>query len=195
MSITKHLVDLMHGRIDLTTMPQKGTEFIIYLNFRLQQNQTRNRKYMFNKAALADQSKESEQITATPTDFSGKRILLVDDVLINREMARTILEMSGFTVEEAVNGKEAVKMVTAAAPGHYDVILMDIHMPEMDGYEATKLIRSSGDPSICEIPILAMTANVFDEDKRRTAAAGMNGHISKPIDVDHLLETLKQLLI
>ena len=85
-------------------------------------------------------------------------------------------------------------MVRNFPTGYYDVILMDIQMPVMDGYEATKLIRTLDDPGKCEIPILAMTANVFDEDKRRTAAAGMNGHLSKPIDIDHLLETLKQVL-
>lgn len=190
MSITKNLIDLMHGKIDLITVPKKGTEFILYLNFRLQQNQTRNKKNMFNAELSAAETTDKEAFV----DFTGKRILLVDDVLINREMARTILEMNNFTVEEAVNGEESVNMVRNAKPGYYDVILMDIQMPVMDGYEATKLIRTLDDPGRCEIPILAMTANVFDEDKRRTAAAGMNGHIAKPIDIDHLLKTLKQVL-
>ena len=184
MSIAKNLIDLMQGKIDLITIPKKGTEFIIYLNFKLQKNQSKSRK-------VASINPTTE---ATPVDFSGKRILLVDDVLINREMTRTILEMSHFTVEEATNGEEAVNMVRNFPTGYYDVILMDIQMPVMDGYEATKLIRTLDDPGKCEIPILAMTANVFDEDKRRTAAAGMNGHLSKPIDIDHLLETLKQVL-
>lgn len=184
MSITKNLIDLMQGKIDLITIPKKGTEFIIYLNFKLQKNQSKSRK-------VASINPTTE---ATPVDFSGKRILLVDDVLINREMTRTILEMNHFTVEEATNGEEAVNMVRNFPTGYYDVILMDIQMPVMDGYEATKLIRALDDHGKCEIPILAMTANVFDEDKRRTAAAGMNGHLSKPIDIDHLLETLKQVL-
>ncbi len=184
MSIAKNLIDLMQGKIDLITIPKKGTEFIIYLNFKLQKNQSKSRK-------VASINPTTE---ATPVDFSGKRILLVDDVLINREMTRTILEMNHFTVEEATNGEEAVNMVRNFPTGYYDVILMDIQMPVMDGYEATKLIRTLDDPGKCEIPILAMTANVFDEDKRRTAAAGMNGHLSKPIDIDHLLETLKQVL-
>lgn len=190
MAITKNLIDLMHGKIDLITVPKKGTEFIIHLNFRLQQNQTRKANTTFNLETKTDASVASSE----PKDFTGKRILLVDDVLINREMARTILEMNHFTVEEAVNGEEAVNMVRDAEPGHYDVILMDIQMPVMDGYESTKLIRTLDDPGRCEVPILAMTANVFDEDKRRTAAAGMNGHIAKPIDINHLLETLGQVL-
>lgn len=191
MAITKNLIDLMHGKIDLITVPKKGTEFILNLNFRLQQNQTKLKKNTFNSEIGAAGADETDN---TPIDFSGKRILLVDDVLINREMARTILEMNQFTVEEAVNGEDAVNMVKDANPGYYDVILMDIQMPVMDGYEATKLIRTLEDPGRCEVPILAMTANVFDEDKRRTAAAGMNGHIAKPIDIDHLLETLKQVI-
>ena len=190
MAITKNLIDLMHGKIDLITVPKKGTEFIIYHNFRLQQNQTRKANTTFNLETKTDASVTSSE----PKDFTGKRILLVDDVLINREMARTILEMNHFTVEEAVNGEEAVNMVRDAEPGYYDVILMDIQMPVMDGYESTKLIRTLDDPGRCEVPILAMTANVFDEDKRRTAAAGMNGHIAKPIDINHLLETLGQVL-
>lgn len=190
MAISKNLIDLMHGKIDLITVPKKGTEFIIHLNFRLQQNQTRKIKTTFN----SDSNVTETTVDTTPKDFTGKRILLVDDVLINREMARTILEMNHFMVEEAVNGEEAVNMVREAEPGHYDVILMDIQMPVMDGYESTKLIRTLDDPGRCEVPILAMTANVFDEDKRRTAAAGMNGHIAKPIDINHLIETLEQVL-
>ena len=190
MTIAKNLVDLMRGKIDLITVPRKGTEFIIDLNFRLQQNQKRSRKNLFNTMSAQAASKDSN----AAVDFSGKRVLLVDDVLINREMARTILEMNHFTVEEAENGEIAVKMISDAKSGYYDVILMDIQMPVIDGYEATKLIRAIDDPGRSEIPILAMTANVFDEDKRRTAAAGMNGHISKPIDIDRLMDTLKQIL-
>ena len=112
MSITKNLIDLMHGKIDLITVPKKGTEFILHLNFRLQQNQTRNKKNMLNAELSAAQTDNTEALV----DFTGKRILLVDDVLINREMARTILEMNNFTVEEAVNGEESVKMVRDAKP-------------------------------------------------------------------------------
>ena len=190
MAISKNLIDLMHGKIDLITVPKKGTEFILNLNFRLQQNQNR-RKTAFNKDI------QTEAVNGTDNrsvDFTGKRILLVDDVLINREMARTILEMNQFTVEEAVNGEEAVNMVRDAEPGYYDVILMDIQMPVMDGYESTKIIRSLEDAKKAEVPILAMTANVFDEDKRKSAAAGMNGHIAKPIDIDHLIATLTKVL-
>ena len=192
-SITKNIVELMHGKIDLITVPKKGTEFIISLNFRLQKNQNQSvRKNTFNGTVPV--SEESTHEDLATMDFTGKRILLVDDVDINREIARTLLEMHGFEIEEAVNGEEAVNMVIQAAADRYDVILMDIQMPVMDGYEATKVIRALDDEARAEIPVLAMTANVFDEDKRLSAAAGMNGHLSKPIDMDQLIAALKQVL-
>ncbi len=191
-SITKNIVELMHGKIDLITVPKKGTEFIISINFRLQKNQNSTvRKNTFTGTVPAAEESPSVE---SGINFEGKRILLVDDVEINREIARTLLEMHGFEIEEAVNGEEAVNMVIQSEADWYDVILMDIQMPVMDGYEATKVIRALDDETRAEIPILAMTANVFDEDKRLSAAAGMNGHLSKPIDIAQLIAALKQVL-
>lgn len=114
--------------------------------------------------------------------------------MLNREIALNLLTHSGFTVEWAENGEIAVNMVSAAEPGYYDLILMDIQMPVMDGYEATKKIRSLADPLRAGVPIVAMTANAFAEDRERSIAAGMNGHIAKPIDAAVLLSTIQRLL-
>lgn len=127
-------------------------------------------------------------------DFSGKRILLVEDNEFNREVAQEFLEMTGAEVESAVNGKDAVDKFTQAEAGRYDIILMDVQMPVMGGYEATRAIRASSHPDARSIPILAMTANAFNEDIAAALEAGMNDHISKPIDVKNLYGQLEKYL-
>lgn len=136
----------------------------------------------------------ASQETIRSVDFNGRRILLVDDNELNREIAVSILEMHGFLLDEAVDGQDAVEKLTAAGPGYYDVILMDVQMPVMNGYEATKTIRALEDTPLSKIPIIAMTANAFEEDKREALEVGMDGHIAKPIDVDILLDTLGKIL-
>ena len=130
---------------------------------------------------------------ATPVSFAGRRLLLVDDIEMNREIAVAVLEMNDFEVEEACDGTEAVEKVTTAEPGYYDAVLMDVQMPTMNGYEATRAIRASGSPN-AKIPIIAMTANAFDEDKKAALEAGMDGHVAKPIDVARLMEVLGGIL-
>ena len=125
--------------------------------------------------------------------FEGKRILLVEDNELNTEIAIEILNEYGFVVSTAENGQEAVEKVSAAEPGAYDLVLMDIQMPVMDGYEATRRIRALDDPQAASIPIVAMTANAFDEDKRSALKCGMNGFISKPIVLDEVIEALKDV--
>ena len=125
--------------------------------------------------------------------FEGSRLLLVDDIEMNREIAATVLEMSDFEVEQACDGTEAVEMVLNAAPGYYDAVLMDIQMPKMNGYEATQAIRGADNPN-ARVPIIAMTANAFDEDKKAALDAGMNGHVAKPIEVPTLLQVLSEVL-
>ena len=183
LAITKSLVELMGGTIEALTSPGSGTEIIIRVKFRL--------------ASEDDLKKEIEDRNSTAveeTDFSGKRLLLVEDNEINMEIARMILEQMGFLVETAANGKIAVDMVSAAGPGYYDAVLMDIQMPVMNGYEATKAIRALQDPQLAGIPILAMTANAFEEDVRATIDAGMQSHIAKPIDIGVLTDELRTIL-
>ena len=126
--------------------------------------------------------------------FAGKRLLLVEDNALNREIAMEILKEAGFLVDTAEDGAEAVERMKQAAPGQYDLILMDIQMPRMDGYEATRRIRALPDPRKADVPIFAMTANAFEEDRQNALRAGMNGHIAKPLDIRHLLQVLEEAL-
>lgn len=127
-------------------------------------------------------------------EFDGRRVLLVEDNELNREIAREILAMTGLTIEEAVNGREAVDMVTAAPENYYDMIFMDIQMPEMNGYEATVAIRSMSRRDLRQLPIVAMTANAFAEDVQAARNCGMNEHIAKPLDIRQLMRTLEHWL-
>ena len=127
-------------------------------------------------------------------DFKGRRILLVEDNELNREIAQEILREYGFRVDTAENGAVAVEKVCAAAPGSYDLVLMDVQMPVMDGYTATRKIRALDDPARAKLPILAMTANAFDEDRRNALESGMNGFLSKPIVIGDLVQELRKIL-
>ena len=140
---------------------------------------------------IEEQKNEEEQENI---DFSGKRILLVEDNMMNREIATEYLQDFGFLVENAENGKVACEMLEKSEPGYFDIVLMDIQMPIMNGYEATRTIRNFKNKQIANIPILAMTANAFEEDKKAAKDAGMNGHLAKPIDVPKLVEALKEIL-
>ena len=137
---------------------------------------------------------QEEDDKAQAVSFEGKKVLLVEDNELNQEIAVEILQGAGFVVEVADDGEAAVERMEQSAPGQYDLILMDIQMPIMNGYEATEKIRALGDPRVAGIPIIAMTANAFDEDRRAALEAGMNGHIAKPIDIPKLMELLQDLL-
>ncbi|MBE7009014.1 MAG: amino acid permease [Ruminococcaceae bacterium] len=179
MAITKSIVDLMGGTIDVVTAPDKGTEFIIRIRF-----------------ALAGRTEEADARTesADGVDFTKVRLLLVDDNEINREIATLLLEEAGFTVDTAENGKLAVERIETSGPGAYQAVLMDIQMPVMNGYDATRAIRALDDPALASIPIVAMTANAFAEDIQMAKDAGMNSHIAKPIDVEKMMKTLTDVL-
>ena len=143
--------------------------------------------------ASRDSQEEKEEKTEMP-DFGGKRVLLAEDNEMNQMIAEAILTEAGLAVEIAGDGTEAVEKMKAASPGYYDVILMDIQMPKMDGYEAAKQIRALDDPQKAGIPIVAVTANAFEEDRKVAMEAGMNGHLAKPYDIPAIMETLRTLL-
>ena len=185
MSITKRIVDLMGGTIEVMTAPGSGTEIIIRLKFKLAEE----------KDVPTEERADGTEAAGTEVDFSTKRLLLVEDNAINLEIANMILEQAGFSVETAENGQVAVDKVSAAAPDHYDAILMDIQMPVMDGYEATRAIRAMADGRRASVPILAMTANAFKEDELAAQRAGMQAHIAKPINVSTMMKTLAAVLV
>ena len=137
---------------------------------------------------------QEEALPGPVVSFQGKKILLAEDNELNQEIAIEILQSSGFVVDVVDDGQAAVERMGSAQPGQYDLILMDIQMPIMDGYEAARRIRAMDRPGVTDIPIIAMTANAFDEDRRTALEAGMNGHIAKPIDVPKLMELLQKQL-
>ena len=184
MAITKSIIDLMGGTIEVITAPDKGTEFVINVRFELQPESE------IEKAETDNQSADS----GSEIDFTQKKLLLVDDIEVNREIAVMMLTQFGFTVDTATNGQEAVDKIATSNVGDYDIVLMDIQMPVMDGYEAARTIRALSNPQLANIPIIAMTANAFSEDIQAAKDAGMNDHIAKPIDVNKMIETIKKIL-
>lgn len=165
------------GTITVNSTEGEGSEFIVCLRFAVNQESLSPEK---------DNSLKTEPL-------SVKKILLVEDNVLNEEIARTILTDHDFIVDSAFNGSEAVSKVKNNIQNDYDLILMDIRMPVMDGYEAARSIRSLKDPKQADIPIIAMTANAFEEDRRAAFEAGMNGHISKPVDIENLLRVIHDL--
>ncbi|MBQ3481471.1 MAG: response regulator [Oscillospiraceae bacterium] len=137
---------------------------------------------------------DTEKKKAAACDFKGKRILLAEDNEMNQMIAAAILEEAGFAIEIAKDGVEAVEKMSAAPAGHYDIVLMDVQMPRMDGYEAARQIRALEDPRKAGIPIVAVTANAFEEDRKTAMESGMNGHLAKPYDIPAIMETLERLI-
>lgn len=179
MAIAKNIINLMNGNIDVKSTQGEGTEFILTIAFRVVEEQV-----------------GSEEVTEEIDFevFKGKHVLLVEDNALNQEIALEILKEVGFEVNTADNGKEAVRRYEEGKDGRYDVILMDIMMPEMNGYEAAKAIRQIEVTTGLRVPIYALTANAFDEDVQRALEVGMDGHLSKPIDIEKLFGTLYKCL-
>ena len=179
LSIVKNLVNMMGGSISVKSKKGEGSEFAVRFTF---------------PVATRTEAAQVARYNADPTDFSGRRLLVVEDNELNLEIAREILVNMGFSVDVATNGADATDMVARLAPERYDLILMDVQMPKMDGYEATRIIRKMKDAQAANTPIVAMTANAFEEDRQAALAAGMDGHVAKPIDIEQLKRELSRLL-
>ena len=179
MAISKNIIDMMGGTITLNSREGEGSEFIVTLPCRISSRKV----------------EEEKKVKPELPDFTGKRVLLAEDNEMNRMIATEILTEAGLTVEIAVNGEEAVEKVKEASAGYYDIVMMDIQMPKMDGYEAARQIRMLEDKEKATLPIVAVTANAFAEDKKTAMEAGMNGHLAKPYDIPAMMEMLEKLLL
>jgi CheY-like chemotaxis protein len=189
LAISKRIVEMMEGHISVDSEPGKGSKFTVELMLRRDLNEQArllpddvNRKNI--RILAAD---------ASDDDFSGYNILLAEDVEVNREIVLALLEPTRLTIECAENGAQALAMFSET-PEKYDMIFMDVQMPEMDGYEATRLIRASDNQKAKDIPSIAMTANVFREDVEKCLESGMNGHVGKPFDFEEVLNILRTYL-
>lgn len=177
LAISKNLVEMMGGGIRIESRVGEGSEFIFDAAF---------------KPATGESAPEAEQV-AVKRDFTGRRILLAEDIEINREIIKAVLEDTKILITEAVDGADAVRLFEMD-PKKYDLIFMDIQMPNMDGYTAARIIRQMTCPEARSVPIIAMTANAFSEDIKAALESGMNGHISKPIDFDEVIKHLSQFI-
>lgn len=179
LSVVKSLVDLMEGRVVVESREGRGSKFTVNLLLRLAEDSP---------------AQDQTQLLLDKIDLKGKRILLVEDNEINREIAEELLADEGYRVETANDGSVALEMVKNAKPQYYDLILMDIQMPVMDGHKATKAIRTLEDRELASIPIIALSANAFAEDYKRSIEAGMDAHVPKPIRIEELQETIRNVL-
>lgn len=179
LSIVKRLVELMEGTITLKSVQGEGTEFCVYLPLTICEVKENNVEKAEKKKVF---------------DFNDKRVLLCEDHPLNIEIMTKILRKKGMQIEVAENGQKGVELFANSPIGSFDIILMDIRMPVMDGLEATKAIRSLAREDAQTIPIIAMTANAFQEDREKSQQAGMNEHLAKPIDPQKLFDTLERYL-
>lgn len=177
LAITKSLVEMLHGTIEVSSELGKGTEFVVTLPL-----------------AVPDLTELEEDEDTMVYDFHGKRILIVDDDDMSREITCDALKEVGAEVEEARDGSFAIEKINISTPGFYDLVIMDVHMPVIDGCEATKIIRGLKTKELAEIPIIAMTANAFPEDKKRAFNSGVNAYLIKPVRINDLVKVLKLIL-
>ena len=184
MAISKRIVEGMGGTIEVSSEQDKGTEFVVRLQLEL----------LSRSADASDLDAGCRPPTQKRISFEGMRALLVEDNAINREIATMVLDNLGFSVDEAVDGKQALDLLISEPADTYDIVITDIQMPVMDGYEEARAIRALDDPARANVPIVAMSANAFHEDVRASKEAGMNAHVTKPIDIDGLSNTLAEVL-
>ena len=177
LAITKSLVEMLHGTIEVSSELGKGAEFVVTLPL-----------------AVPDLTELEEDEDTMVYDFHGKRILIVDDDDMSREITCDALKEVGAEVEEARDGSFAIEKINISTPGFYDLVIMDVHMPVIDGCEATKIIRGLKNKELAEIPIIAMTANAFPEDKKRAFNSGVNAYLIKPVRINDLVKVLKLIL-
>ncbi len=182
MAITKNILDMMGGTISVHSETNVGTAFIVTLQFKIAAET--------GKAVV----QEEDNVSGATIDLKGRKVLLAEDNELNREIATAILEDIGVAVSCVSNGIEVVDEIAHSVPGQYDLILMDIQMPLMDGYTATREIRTLDNPEIADIPIIALTANAFDSDKKKALKTGMNGYVAKPISTEKLMEAMREAL-
>ncbi len=186
MAITKNLVEMMGGTISCQSQEGHGTTFTVTLKVR--------KADTCQQVEAIDQESEQQERPQS-YDYSGKRILLVEDNELNREIATAMLSVTGMEIDTAEDGVEAVNIINEAPEDRYDLILMDIQMPRMDGYTATREIRTLSNNTKANIPIVAMTANAFEEDRRKAFETGMNGHVVKPISMEEIARTLDEIFM
>ena len=188
MAITRSIIELMNGTISVESEKHKGTTFTVTVTL------TDCDRKTIREEEPALQPRKDEKPLRETADLKGRRILLAEDVTVNAEIMMMVLSMREIQVDHAENGRIAVEMFEEHEEGYYDAVLMDMRMPEMDGLEATRRIRAMDRPDAKKIPIIALTANAFDEDVQRSMQAGLNAHLSKPVEPDVLFETLEGLL-
>ncbi len=187
LAITKGILDLMGGTISVKSEIDKGSTFTVDFHFKVQQQELQQEEHTQDVAVMSDSQKEMD-------DYTSKRILLVEDVELNMEIAEELIGTTGVQIEKAYNGKEAVELFAKNPCGYYHLIFMDIQMPVMDGYEATKQIRNFDRKDAKTIPIIALSANALADDVENALQAGMNEHIAKPIDMEAVWKILKKYI-
>jgi CheY-like chemotaxis protein len=200
LAISKRIVEMMGGTVSVESEPGKGSVFSFTVRMRRSASEEgqgaefRGANELGLRALAAGGADGGGRIGTDEADcFKGRRILLAEDIEINREIVLTLLEPTALDIDVAENGAEAVRMF-GEAPARYDMIFMDVQMPEMDGYEATRRIRALDAPRAKEIPIVAMTANVFREDIEKCIESGMNGHVGKPLNTAEVMARLREYL-
>ena len=188
MAITRNMIDMMNGKIDVESEKGKGSVFTVTVTLKTAQDTGLSAE---DTGAAGNEEKETG---TDPVELEGRHILMAEDMFINAEILKNILESCGMKVDHAPDGKACVDMFRESPAGRYDAILMDIRMPVMNGLEAAEQIRSLDREDARTVPIIAMTANAFDDDVKLSLQSGMNAHLTKPVEAEHLIETLQRLI-